>query len=70
MAEGSGRHVFVETRTSQVLIINLHQEELSEGYAGRALTGVAMETSPRPCEGVFTETLPTQSNIFAGQVVR
>lgn len=61
MVEGSIRHMFVETRTtSQVVIINHHQEDLSERYAGHAPTGVAMETSPRPCEGVFTETLGIQ----------
>lgn len=65
MAEGSSRHMFAETRTtSQVVIINHHQRDLSKRCAGHALTGVAMETSPRPRERLFTETLRIQSNIF------
>lgn len=71
MAENSVCHMFAETRTtSQVVIINHHQEDLSERYAGHALTGVAMETSPGPCDGVFTQMLRIQSNIFMWQVLR
>lgn len=62
--------MFVEMgTTSQVVIINHHQEDLSKRYAGHALTGVSMETSPRPCERLFTETLRTQSNIFIWQII-
>lgn len=70
VAEGSSRRMFVEMgTTSQVVIINHHQEDLSKRYAGHALTGVSMETSPRPCERLFTETLRTQSNIFIWQII-
>lgn len=63
--EGSSRHMFVETgTTSQVVIINHHQEELSKREAGHALTGVAMETSPHTGKCVFTETLKIRSCIF------
>lgn len=68
VAEGSSCRMFVETgTTSQVVIINHHQEDLSKRYAGHALTGVSMETGPRPCERLFTETLRTQSNILSGR---
>lgn len=64
VAEGSSRRMFVETgTTSQVVIINHHQEDLSKCYAGHALTGVAMETSPRPCERLFTETLRDRKSV-------
>lgn len=65
MAEGSSCHMFVETgTTSQVVIINHHQENLSKCYTGHALTGVAMETNPHPSKCVFTRTLKIHSHIF------
>lgn len=64
MVEGSFHHMFVETgTTSQVVIINHHQGNLSKRYTGHALTSVAMETIPHPSKCVFTQTLK-YSTIF------
>lgn len=51
--------MFVET--SQVVIINHNQEVLSKR---KALSGVAMETSPHPSKYVFTKTLKIYTHIF------
>lgn len=59
MAQGSSCHMFVET--SQVVIISHHQEALSKR---KALSSVAMETSPHPSKYVFTKTLKIYTHIF------